>query len=129
MMSDAGRRGSAPVEFVLVSSLLVAVVLALIQLSVVVHVRHTLIGSAQEGARWASYYDTRISEGVSLTRRLISEGLSAGYAENVSVTPGSVAGQPGIRVSVTAPLPTIGLWSGGGSLRVWADAPLERPQN
>jgi len=117
------------VEFVLVSSLLVAVVLALIQLSVVVHVRHTLIASAQEGARWASYYDTHLSEGVGLTRRLISEGLSPGYAENVTVTPGSVAGQPGVRVIVTAPLPTIGLWSGGGSLRVWADAPLERPKN
>ena len=116
-------------EFVLVSSLLVAVVLALIQLSVVVHVRHTLIASAQEGARWASYYDTQVFEGVGLARRLISEGLSPGYAESVSVTPGSVAGQPGVRVIVTAPLPTIGLWSGGGSLRVWADAPLERPQN
>jgi len=117
------------VEFVLVSSLLVAVVLALIQLSVVVHVRHTLIASAQEGARWASYYDTRMAEGVALTRRLISDGLSPQYARSVTVTPGRVASQPGVRVIVTAPLPTIGLWSGGGSLRVWADAPLERPNN
>ena len=116
-------------EFVLVSSLLVAVVLALIQLSVVVHVRHTLIASAQEGARWASYYDTQMSEGVALTRRLIGEGLSPGYAGNVTASPGTVGGQPGIRIVVTSPLPTIGLWSGGGSLRVWADAPLERPKN
>lgn len=123
------HRGSAPVEFVLVSSLLVAVVLALIQLSVVVHVRHTLIASAQEGARWASYYDTRVSEGAALTRRLIGEGLSPAYAADVKVTPGTIAGQPGVRVTVAAPLPTIGMWSGGGSLRVWADAPLERPKN
>ena len=123
------HRGSAPVEFVLVSSLLVAVVLALIQLSVVVHVRHTLIASAQEGARWASYYDTQVGEGVALTRRLISEGLSPAYAGGVTIRPGSVAGQPGVRVTVSAPLPTIGMWSGGGSLRVWADAPLERPKN
>ena len=122
-------RGSAPVEFVLVSSLLVAVVLSLIQLSVVIHVRHTLIASAQEGARWASYYDTQMSEGVALTRRLISEGLSPGYAGSVIAAPGTVGGQPGIRIIVTSPLPTIGLWSGGGSLRVWADAPLERPKN
>ena len=111
------------------SSLLVAVVLALIQLSVVVHVRHTLIASAQEGARWASYYDTPVGDGVALTRRLISDGLSPRYASSVTLSRGSVAGQPGVRVIVTAPLPTIGLWSGGGSLRVWADAPLERPQN
>jgi Flp pilus assembly protein TadG len=128
-MPAHSHRGSAPVEFVLVSSLLVAVVLALIQLSVVIHVRHTLIASAQEGARWASYYDTHAGEGVALTRRLISDGLSPKYAESVTVTPGSVAGQPGVRVIVTAPLPTMGLWSGGGSLRVWADAPLERPKN
>jgi hypothetical protein len=112
-----------------VSSLLVAVVLALIQLSVVVHVRHTLISSAQEGARWASYYDTQMGDGVALTRRLIGEGLSPRYAGSVTLTPGTVGGQPGVRVTVTAPLPTIGLWSGGGSLRVWADAPLERPKN
>lgn len=124
----SNQRGSAPVEFVLVSSLLVAVVLALIQLSVVVHVRHTLIASAQEGARWASYYDTSPTEGVALTRRLISEGLSPRYAGNVSVSAGRVGGQPGVRVIVVAPLPTIGLWSGGGTVKVWADAPLERPQ-
>ena len=128
-MPNPGRRGSAPVEFVLVSSLLVAIVLALIQLSLIVHVRHTLIASAQEGARWASYYDTAASEGAALTRRLISEGLSLRYAESVTVSPGSVAGQPGVRVVVEAPLPTLGLWSGGGTLRVWADAPLERPKN
>jgi Flp pilus assembly protein TadG len=129
VMPARGHRGSAPVEFVLVSSLLVAVVLALIQVSIVVHVRHTLIASAQEGARWASYYDTQMGEGVALTRRLIAEGLSPGYAQSVTVTPGTVAGRPGVRVIVTAPLPAVGLWSGGGSLRVWADAPLERPQN
>jgi hypothetical protein len=128
-MPAHSHRGSAPVEFVLVSSLLVAVVLALIQLSVVVHVRHTLIASAQEGARWASYYDTQLAEGAALTRRLISEGLSPRYAEGVAVGPGNVSGQPGVRVIVTAPLPMVGLWSGGGSLRVWADAPLERPKN
>lgn len=125
----AGQRGNAPVEFVLVSSLLVAVVLALIQLSVVVHVRHTLIASAQEGARWASYYDTAVSEGVAVTRQLIADGLSPRYADGVSVTPGSVVGRPGVRVSVVAPIPAIGLWGGGGQMRVWADAPLERPLN
>jgi Flp pilus assembly protein TadG len=128
-MTDGGSRGNAPVEFVLVQALLVAVVLGLIQLSVIVHVRHTLIASAQEGARWASYYDTGHSEGVALTRQLIATGLSTRYAESVAITPVTVAGRPGVRVTVTAPLPTIGLWSGGGVVRVWADAPLEQPQN
>ena len=124
-----GQRGNAPVEFVLVSALLTVVVLALIQLSVVTHVRHTLIASAQEGARWASYHDTGWGDGVLLTRHLIATGLSEGYSQDVTITPGSVAGRPGVRVTVTAPIPTIGLWSPGGVMRVWADAPLERPLN
>jgi Flp pilus assembly protein TadG len=124
-----GHRGNAPVEFVLVGALLTAVVLGLMQLSTVVHVRHTLIASAQEGARWASYHDTGTAEGVALTKRLISAGLSPAYAGEVTVSPVSVAGRPGVRVSVTAPLPAIGLWSAGGAIRVWADAPLERPLN
>lgn len=111
------------------SGLLVATVLALIQLTVFVHVRHTLIASAQEGARWAGYYDTPLSEGVALTRRLISEGLSEQYAQSVSATPTTLDGQPSVRVNVVAPLPTIGLWSGVGQIRVWADAPIERPQS
>jgi Flp pilus assembly protein TadG len=128
-MAGGGGRGNAPVEFVLVQALVTAVVLGLIQLSVIVHVRHTLIASAQEGARWASYYDTAHTEGVALTRQLIATGLSARYADSVAITPVTLAGRPGVRVTVTAPLPTIGLWSGGGVVKVWADAPLEQPQN
>jgi hypothetical protein len=124
-----GNRGNAPAEFVLVQAVLVATVLGLIQLSAVIHVRHTLISAAQEGARWASYYDTEASEGVNLTRELVTTALSADYARSVAVLPHSVAGVPGVRMVVEAPIPTIGLWSAGGTLRVWADAPLERPLN
>lgn len=128
MFGERSDRGNAPVEFVLVSALLVAVVLGVMQVGVVVHVRHTLISSAQEGARWASYYDTAPAEGVQLTRRLINEGLSARYSGNIRAETGELSGRPSVRITVTAPLPTVGLWSGGGQLRVWADAPLERPQ-
>jgi Flp pilus assembly protein TadG len=124
-----GERGNAPVEFVLVGAMLVAVVLGLIQLSVIVHVRHTLIASAQDGARWASYYNTSFAEGRALTGRLISQGLGPSYAQAIGASATTVAGQPGVRITVTSPLPTIGLWSAGGVLRVWADAPLERPLN
>lgn len=116
-------------EFVLVSGLLVAVVLALIQLSVVVHVRHTLVASAQEGARWAGYDDTAVAEGVSLTRRLIREGLSETYAGGVSASSVMRDGFPHVRITVVSPLPTVGLWSGGGTIRVFADAPVEQPKN
>lgn len=128
-MKALGQRGSAPVEFVLVSGLLVATVLGLMQLSLVIHVRHTLVASAQEGARWAGYHDTSLAEGVALTRRLISQGLSEGYAGSVSATPVTINGRPHIRMNVVSPFPAVGLWSGGGEIRVWADAPLERPRS
>jgi Flp pilus assembly protein TadG len=128
-MTLARERGSAPVEFVLVSGLLVAVALALIQLSVVVHVRHTLIASAQEGARWAGYEGTSISEGVRLTQRLIRDVLSDTYAQGVSAQVVSWNGAPHVRVIVISPLPTVGLWGGAGSLRVFAGAPVEQPKS
>ena len=111
----------------MVSGLLVALVLAVIHSTLIVHVRHTLQASAWEGARLASYYDTTTQEGVALTRRLITEGLSASYATNVSAHSRSVEGRPGVVVSVVAPFPTVGLWSLGGEIRVEAIAALEQP--
>ena len=111
----------------MVSGLLVALALAVIHASLVVHVRHTLQAAAWEGARLASYYDTTIKDGAVLTRRLITDGLGPGYAESVQAGPATVAGQPGVVVTVTSPFPTVGLWSFGGELRVEAAAALEQP--
>ncbi|MEX2441274.1 MAG: TadE family protein [Pontimonas sp.] len=120
-------RGNAPAEFVLVSGLLVALALATIHITLVVHVRHTLHASAWEGARLASYYNATSDDGAELTRRLITVGLGPGYAEGISAGRKTVEGQPVSVVSVVAPLPTVGLWSVGGEIRVEATAPLERP--
>lgn len=120
-------RGNAPAEFVLVSGLLVALALATLHITLVVHVRHTLHASAWEGARLASYYNATPDDGAQLTRRLITVGLGPGYAEGISASPTTVDGQPVALVSVVAPFPTVGLWSVGGEIRVEASAPLERP--
>lgn len=127
MNSESPERGNAPAEFVLVSGLLVALALATIHITLVVHVRHTLQASAWEGARLASYYNATSEDGAELTRRLIIQGLGPGYAESVDAGQITVAGQPVSLVSVVAPLPTVGLWSVGGEIRVEATAPLERP--
>lgn len=121
------RRGNAPAEFVLVSALLVALVLALLHISLVIHVRHVLQASAWEGARWASYYGNTPSEGAELARELIAQSLSPNYAQGVKAVSADVAGQPGVLVTVTAPVPTLGLWSLGGELRVQAAIPREDP--
>jgi hypothetical protein len=124
---ESPDRGNAPAEFVLVSGLLVALALATLHITLVVHVRHTLHASAWEGARLASYYNATPEDGAQLTRRLITVGLGPGYAESISAGRTTVEGQQVSVVSVVAPAPTVGLWSMGGEIRVEATAPLERP--
>ncbi|GMA29919.1 TadE/TadG family type IV pilus assembly protein [Arenivirga flava] len=45
----ADERGSAPAEFVMVSALLLALLLAVLQLGVALHVRNTVTDAASEG--------------------------------------------------------------------------------
>jgi Flp pilus assembly protein TadG len=122
-----GPRGNAPAEFVLVGALLTALALAVVHVSLVIHVRHVLQASAWEGARYASYYSTTVADGQALARQLITEGLSSTYAESVTATAVTVGGLPGVRVVVSAPIPTVGMWSLGGDIRVEAAVPFEQP--
>jgi len=106
---SSGRdRGNAPAEFVLVGALLVALTIAVLQLSLIVHVRLVLQASAWEGARHASYYNTTLSDGVALTRHLIRHGVGERYSENVAVLSTTVAGRPGVELRVEAPFPALG---------------------
>jgi Flp pilus assembly protein TadG len=54
LLTDNGDRGSAVVEFVLVSLLIMLLLLAVLQVAVYVHVRNVVTASAQEGARYAA---------------------------------------------------------------------------
>ena len=52
-----GERGSAVVDLRLVSVLIVALLLAVLQVAVYVHVRNVMTASSQEGARYAANAD------------------------------------------------------------------------
>ncbi len=125
---SSGDRGSAPAEFVLVSALLVALVLAIIHVSLVAHTRTILQASAWEGARYASYYDTNDHDGAMLTERLIREALGDGHEATLSVRHVDVAGQAGVSVTVESLVPQVGLWSPGGQIVVEAAVPYEQPR-
>lgn len=125
--SSEGARGNAPTEFVLVGALLIALTLAVVQVSMIVHVRLVLHASAWEGARHASYFNTTLTDGASLTRRLINEGLGERYSMDVTATHTTVAGRPAAMVRVDAPFPALGLWSPGGELSVHVAVPYELP--
>lgn len=123
-MRLADERGSAVAEFAMVAALLVALVLAVIQLSLAMHVRATLADAAAEGARHASLVGADAAAGVTRTQALITTAVGADYAQDVTAGTAVVAGVDTIRITVAAPLPVLGL-IGPTGLEVSGHAPLE----
>lgn len=101
--------GSAVVDFVLTSALLMFVFLAVFQLGLALHVRNTLISCAAEGARYGAREGSTPGQGADRARELISRSLSSRFAGGVSasVQP-TAAGVQVLVVDVTAPVPVVG---------------------
>ncbi len=112
------QRGSAAVDFVLVGSLLTVIFIAMVQLALVLHVRNTLIDAAASGARYGTLADRNAGDAQRRTEALISMALSDTYAQDVSVQGVSHRGLQTIQVTVTAPLPVIGLIGPSGAVEV-----------
>jgi len=105
----AREQGSAVVDFVLVGGLLTMFFLAIIQLTLILHVRNTLIDAAASGARYGTLADRGPSDAEERTRSLIGSALTAGFAEQVSTSEVTVHGLRTLEVTVRAPMPVIGL--------------------
>src|SRR4051812_42999839 len=103
-----GERGSAVVDFVLVGGLLTMFFLAIIQLTLVLHIRNTLIDAAASGARYGTLADRNASDAVERTRSLIGMALNEGFAEQVSTREVTVQGMRTLEVTVRSPMPVIG---------------------
>lgn len=88
-------RGSAVVEFVLVSILVVTLLLAVLQIAVFVHVRNVIAASAQEGARYGANADVDSAAGAERTRELVSGALSDQTAEGLVCTSTEESGDAG----------------------------------
>lgn len=122
---DAGERGSAAVEFVLVGVLLTALTLGVLQLGFAVYVRNVVHDAAVEGAYHAALADTAFDEGAARTGRIIVRAVGEGYGHDVRASPATVAGIDVVRVTVTATLPLAGLLGAPRGLEVSAYAPIE----
>jgi hypothetical protein len=83
--------------------------LAIIQLTLVLHVRNTLIDAAASGARYGTLADRSAADAAERTRALIGTALNAGFAEQVSTAETTVNGFRTLEVTVRAPMPVIGL--------------------
>jgi Flp pilus assembly protein TadG len=80
------ERGSAVVDFVMVSLLILTLLLAVLQVAVYVHVRNVVTASAQDGARYAANADVDPSFGAGRTLEVVARATSLRTAEGLSCT-------------------------------------------
>jgi len=98
--------------------LLTVLVLGVVQLALALHVRTMLTDAAAEGARYAALHGSDLAAGEERAAELIAMTLPASYAEHVDAgydTYGEVAL---VTVTVSAPLPVLGLLGPGGTIVV-----------
>jgi Flp pilus assembly protein TadG len=95
-----GERGSAVVDFVLVSLLIVALLLAVLQVAVYVHVRNVVVASAQEGARYAANADVDSGFGAARTVQVVARATSVRTAQGLSCTSAEQADPTGLTLVV-----------------------------
>lgn len=105
----SGESGSAVVDFVLVGGLLTMFFMAIVQLTLVLHVRNTLIDAAASGARYGTLADRTNEDARMRTAELIGSALNSGFAGDISVAEQDFHGMRTLEVTVRAPLPVIGL--------------------
>nr|WP_106210811.1 TadE family protein [Glaciihabitans tibetensis] len=122
--------GSAVAEFSMVAGLLTVLTLSVIQLGLALHVRNTVIDAAAEGARYASLAGGDLAggdleAGEQRTRDLITAAIGPSYAREVAAANDDYLGYPAVTVTVTAPLPVLGLLGFSDALEVAGHAPLE----
>lgn len=110
--------GSAAVDFVLVGALVTLVFMAVVQLTLGLHVRNTLVDCAGEGARYAGRADRSLADGERHTRELIATALAPGFAGTVTARTVERGGLEMVEVEVRAPLPVIGLLGPSGGITV-----------
>lgn len=104
------ERGSAVVDFVLVSVLVALILTALVQLALALHVRNTLTWCAGEGARYGARAGSTPERGAERTRTLIAESLSPALAVEVEAQRRSEAEWATVEVRVSAALPVLAWW-------------------
>lgn len=101
----------------MVAALLTVLFLGVLQLTLVLHVRNTVVDAASEGARYGALTGREPADAVARTRLLIDTTLSPAYAADVSAATTLLDGVQTLVVTVRSPLPVIGL-SGPRSLEV-----------
>ncbi len=120
------QRGAAVVDLVLVLVVLVPLFLGILQVALVMMVRNTLESAAAEGARHAATLDRGPADGVARTRAQIDGVISGRFARDARASPTEIGGAPGVRITVHATVPALGLGGPAVSLTVSGQAVEEQ---
>lgn len=120
------ERGSAVVEFALVSVLLTALFLGVVQLALALYVRNTLVACASAGARYGAAADRAPADAAAYTRSRIRRSLADSYAADVRVGVRRRGEVRVVVVTVRAPVPVVGMIGPAGAMTVRGHALRER---
>ena len=110
MRAHPREDGSAVVDVVLVSALVVLLFLIVVQVGLALHVRNVVVAAAAEGARYAANADREAADGQDRTRAAVAGALSSSIADRLSYSVTQTVGPGGasvIEVLVTGPLPVV----------------------
>jgi Flp pilus assembly protein TadG len=99
-LAGDGERGSAVVDFVMVSILILMLLLAVLQVAVYVHVRNVVTASAQEGARFAANADVDSAIGAARTVEVVARATSVQTAEGLACTSAEEVDRSGLTLVV-----------------------------
>lgn len=110
MVSDRRARddGAAVVEFVLVSVLVLALFLAVLDFGLTVFVRNTLTATAAEGARYGARADRLPEDGRAQTEALLVQTWTGRTVDTVTADYATVDGVRTVAVRIEADVPGIG---------------------
>lgn len=92
--------------------------LGVVQLALALHVRTMLTDAAAEGARYAALHGSDLSQGEERTAELIAMTLPASYAQSIDAAYEDYGEVTLVTVTVSAPLPVLGLLGPGGTIVV-----------
>jgi Flp pilus assembly protein TadG len=122
------ERGSAVVDFVMVSMLVVPLFLGILQVGLFLYVRNTVTAAASEGAHYAAVLNREPADGEARTRELVDGVVRNELIDSVTAETVDVDGQPGVLVVVEAHMPPLGLWGPGLKFHVEGHAIKETGQ-
>ena len=113
------QAGAAVVEFTLVTVLLLALFLVVVQVGLVLHARNVLVAAAAEGARYGANADRTVEQGAQRAQQVAEDSLGGAASDNVVAQPGTpsvVDGAQVLEIVVRTDLPVMLL--PGGDLRI-----------